>query len=480
MTMTEQIKHAAQIVPSARQLAWQELEFYSFIHFGVNTFTDKEWGLGDEEPSIFNPTEFDAKQWVEVCKSAGMKGLILTCKHHDGFCLWPSAYTDHSVKNSPWRDGEGDLVREVADACREGGLAFGVYLSPWDRHDERYGTDEYNNYFKDQLRELLTNYGDVFCVWFDGACGEGPNGLKQIYDWDGYYKVIREHQPNAVISVCGPDVRWCGNEAGHTRDSEWSVVPEELQDCEKIQEDSQHVDDGEFSKRSNSRDENLGSREAIKSKDKLIWYPAEVNTSIRPGWFYHSAEDDKVRSLEALLDIYYKAVGGNSTFLLNLPPDKRGLIHENDARRMAELGQVIRTVFDQNLASGALAVAEESLDDNHNAMRMLDGNKDSYWRPREGTERAVIDIDLKSVRTFDTIVLQEHIRSGQRIEKLRIEVLEDDTWKPLAGCTIVGYKRILTFDKTTARQIRLVIEESRWCPTISGFEVYNNEGNPTS
>jgi alpha-L-fucosidase len=469
--MSQSIQSLARITPSDRQLAWQELEFYSFIHFGVNTFTNKEWGLGDEEPAIFNPTDFDAKQWVDVCKSAGMKGLILTCKHHDGFCLWPSAYTDHSVMNSPWRGGKGDMVKEVADACREGGLAFGVYLSPWDRHDHRYGSSEYNDYFKLQLRELLTGYGDIFCVWFDGACGEGPNGLKQVYDWDGYYEVIRELQPGAVISVCGPDVRWCGNEAGHTRDSEWSVVPEELWDCEKIQEASQQVDDGEFSKLANSRDENLGSRDKVSGKS-VVWYPAEVNTSIRPGWFYHPAEDDQVRSLEKLLDIYYKSVGGNATFLLNLPPDKRGRIHENDARRMQELGDTLRATFRDNLAHGKRANATESLDDRHDAACLLDGNNTTYWRPKDGTEHAVIELDLLAERTFDTILLQEHIQSGQRIEKLHIEYLDGDIWRHLYDCTIVGYKRICSFLPVTARQLRLTIDESRWYPTLSTFEVY--------
>jgi alpha-L-fucosidase len=475
--MSVSIQSLAQVVPSPRQLAWQELEFYSFIHFGVNTFTDKEWGLGDESPAIFDPTAFDAKQWVDVCKSAGMKGLILTCKHHDGFCLWPSSFTEHSVKNSPWRGGNGDMVKEVADACREGGLSFGVYLSPWDRHDGRYGSSLYNDYFKDQLRELLTGYGDVFCVWFDGACGEGPNGMKQVYDWDGYYEVIRELQPGAVISVCGPDVRWCGNEAGHTRDSEWSVVPKELQDCEKIQEESQHVDDGEFAKRSNSRDENLGSRDAIKDKTDLVWYPAEVNTSIRPGWFYHAAEDDQVRSLEKLLDIYYKSVGGNSTFLLNLPPDKRGLIHENDARRMAELGDRLRATFNDNLASGGHAEATESLDEQHAADRVLDGDKNTYWCPKEGTETAGIEIELQEESVFDTIVLKEHVVSGQRIERLYVEYWTDGSWSKLYECTVVGYKRICSFPPVKAKRVRLTIAESRWCPTLSAVELYLSPQN---
>ena len=232
-TPEEQIRYAASITPSPRQLAWQQLEFYAFTHFGMNTFTNREWGDGTEDPALFNPDALDADQWVAAVKSAGMKALILTCKHHDGFCLWPSAYTEHSVKNSPWKNGQGDVVREVSDACRRGGIKFGVYLSPWDRHDARYGQGKpYDDYFVSQLTELATNYGDIFCFWFDGACGEGKNGKKQIYDWERYYAVLRKLQPNAVLNVCGPDVRWCGNEAGHCRKAEWSVVPAELRDAE--------------------------------------------------------------------------------------------------------------------------------------------------------------------------------------------------------------------------------------------------------
>lgn len=472
--MNDTIRKAAFVAPSSRQLAWQRLEFYSFIHFGINTFTDKEWGLGDEDPALFDPTAFSAKQWVDVCKSAGMRGLILTCKHHDGFCLWPSAYTAHSVKYSPWREGKGDLVREVAEACRAGGIRFGIYLSPWDRHDPRYGSDAYNEYFKNQLRELLTQYGDVFCVWLDGACGEGPNGLKQVYDWDGYYEVIRELQPEAVISVCGPDVRWCGNEAGHTRESEWSVVPAFLRDIEKIQEKSQQIDDGAFSRLVRSEDDDLGSRDAIRDAGQLVWYPAEVNTSIRPGWFYHAAEDDQIRRVDELLDIYYKSVGGNAAFLLNLPPDRRGLIHENDAANLAALGRVLSATFGRNLASGAEASASEEADDLHGAGRILDGSADTCWCPLEGTEQASIVVELPQEAAFDTIVLQEHIQSGQRIEQFRIEVEQGGNWQPLYRHTVLGYKRICRFQETKARRIRLTIEASRWCPTLSAFEVYRS------
>jgi alpha-L-fucosidase len=467
------IEKAAQIKPSHRQLALQQMEFYSFIHFTVNTFTDKEWGLGDEVPTIFNPTALDADQWVQVCKSGGMKGLILTCKHHDGFCLWPSKYTEHSVKNSPWKNGEGDVVKEVAEACKRGGIKFGVYLSPWDRHEKTYGdSDVYNEYFKNQLRELLSNYGDVFCVWFDGACGEGPNGKRQVYDWDGYYKLIRELQPQAVISVCGPDIRWCGNEAGHCRESEWSVVPEHMKDNEKIKEKSQQVDDGEFSKRIGSREEDLGSRKIIKDISELAWYPAEVNTSIRPGWFYHEYEDDKVKTLEELLKVYYGSVGGNASFLLNLPPDRRGLIHENDAARVKELGEFIKKTFAENIAKDAFVTASETMDESHSVFNILDENREKFWCPSEGTENATIEIELKSIHEFDRIVIMEHIEDGQRIEKFTLEYKKDEKWIQFYEGTVVGYKRICCFQKINAQNIRFNITNSRWCPTVTYLGVF--------
>lgn len=470
--MVNNMEFAAKIRPTERQLLWQQMEFYAFIHFTMNTYTGREWGLGNEDPAIFNPDEFNADQWVEVCKSAGMKGLILTCKHHDGFCLWPSIYTEHSVTSAPWKSGIGDMVKDVAEACRRGGIKFGVYLSPWDRHEQTYGSDEYNKYVTNQLRELLTNYGEVFCVWFDGACGEGPNGNRQVYDWDAYYKVIRELQPNAVINVCGPDVRWCGNEAGHCRESEWSVVPAYLQDTEKIQENSQQIDDGLFSKLINTRDSDLGSREAIKNVKDLIWYPAEVNTSIRPGWFYHDYEDDKIKSLDELLKIYYGSVGGNGTFLLNLPPDKRGLIHECDAARMKEFGEVIQKMFHDNLAIAAEAIASETMDENHIVQNIFDENISTYWCPKEGTESCDINIDLRDAMEFDRVVLKEHIKNGQRVEKFILEYLDGDEWKSFYSGTIIGYKHICCFDKVKARYIRFLINNSRWCPEISNMGVY--------
>lgn len=470
--MVNNTQFTAKVRPSERQLLWQQMEFYAFIHFTMNTYTGLEWGLGNEDPSIFNPVEFNADQWVEVCKSAGMKGLILTCKHHDGFCLWPSIYTEHSIKNAPWRSGTVDIVKEVSEACLRGGIKFGVYLSPWDRHEQTYGSEDYNKYFTNQLSELLTNYGEVFCVWFDGACGEGPNGNRQVYDWDAYYKVIRELQPNAVINVCGPDVRWCGNEAGHCREAEWSVVPAYLQDTEKIQEDSQKIDDGMFSKLINTRDSDLGSREAINNVNDLIWYPAEVNTSIRPGWFYHDYEDDKIKSMEELLKIYYGSVGGNGTFLLNLPPDKRGLIHENDAARMNEFGEAIRKMFQDNLAIASEVTASETMDASHSVQNILDESISTYWCPKEGTEFCEILIDLKDRKEFDRVVLKEHIKNGQRVEKFTLEYLDGDEWKTVYSGTVIGYKHICCFDKVTARNIRFTINASRWCPEISNMGIY--------
>ncbi|MGN7357936.1 alpha-L-fucosidase [Paenibacillus sp. SAF-054] len=474
--MSERIQYAAQVKPTERQLAVQEMEFYSFIHFTVNTYTDQEWGTGQEDPAIFNPAELDADQWVEAVKSAGMKGLILTCKHHDGFCLWPSRYTEHSVKSSPWKNGQGDVVREVSDACRRGGIKFGIYLSPWDRHEPTYGDSEvYNEYFKNQLRELLTGYGDIFCVWFDGACGEGPNGKRQVYDWDAYYALIRELQPNACISVCGPDIRWCGNEAGHCRPSEWSIVPASLQDNEKIQENSQQEDNPEFARKFSSVDEDLGSREAIGPERSLIWYPAEVNTSIRPGWFYHAAEDDKVKSLEELLHVYEGSVGGNATFLLNLPPDRRGLIHEKDVQRLRELGEALRRRYGVNLAAAAAASASES-EEGHGAEQAVDGNRDSFWAPKPGTEQASIEIDLGQEQTFGRVILQEY-RYSQRIERFTLECKIGGEWKSIYSGTVVGRKKICGFEAVSSRFIRLNITESRWWPNLSAFEVYGSDTN---
>lgn len=462
-----------QVVPSQRQFEYQRLEFYSFVHFTVNTFTGKEWGDGKESPSIFNPVKFNAQQWVDALKSAEMRGLILTCKHHDGFCLWPSKYTSHTVANSPYKNGEGDIVKEVSDACREAGIKFGVYLSPWDRNNQAYGYGKpYNDYFVNQLTELLTNYGEVFSVWFDGACGEGSNGKKQVYDWERYYEVIRRLQPKACINVCGPDIRWCGNEAGDTRKAEWSVVPARTSKTEIIAEQSQKVDDDNFRKRKiSASDQDLGSREILKDEADLIWYPAEVNTSIRPGWFYHEEEDDKVRSLEELIKIYYNSVGGNATFLLNIPPTKEGLFHENDVKRLNEIGEYLRQAFAKNLMDSAELTAASFMD-GHGIENVRTDDYQTYFRTEDGITEAVIEAAWKGKQEIRHIVLKENIKCSQRIEAYTIEAWQDGEYRTVYEGTVIGYKRIVPIDRLTTDKIRIHILDSRVAPTLSFIGVY--------
>ncbi|MCQ2513456.1 MAG: alpha-L-fucosidase, partial [Lachnospiraceae bacterium] len=449
----------------------QELEFYAFVHFTVNTFTDKEWGDGKENSEIFNPEKLDAEQWVSNIKAAGMRGLILTCKHHDGFCLWPSKYTKHTVAKSPYKDGTGDVVKEVSEACKKYGIKFGIYLSPWDRNCELYGRGkDYDDYFVNQLTELLTGYGEVFSVWFDGACGEGPNGKIQYYDWDRYYQKIRELQPNACISVCGPDVRWCGNEAGHTRPAEWSVVPESAKDSEIIAEKSQQEDNEKFRlRRVDARDEDLGSREILKTEERLIWYPAEVNTSIRPGWFYHEYEDDKVRPLEELINIYMNSVGGNATFLLNIPPTKEGLFHENDCKRLHEIGETLEKAFKNNLLDDAL------IETNGNGAE--DIRKDSYEGSLSGKSdtETVISAKWNEPVGVEYIVIKEDIHFSQRIEEFVVEALINGSFKTVYRGTVVGHKRIVPLEKIVTDRICIRITDSRMKPIISFIGIYGVE-----
>jgi alpha-L-fucosidase len=444
------LRKAAHVVPTPPQLVWQEMEFIGFAHFGVNTFSDSEWGTGKEDPKSFNPTAFDADQWVAACKDAGIKMLILTCKHHDGFCLWPSNYTEHSVKNSPWRDGKGDVVQEVSDACKRGGIKFGVYLSPWDRHEATYGTDAYNEFYKGQLRELLANYGDVTEVWWDGACGEGPNGKKQEYEWGGYIRAAREMQPDAVLAICGPDVRWVGNEDGLARESEWSVLP--LPCASAMTKD-------------------LGNRKYLVKARQLGWYPAECDVSIRPGWFYHPKQDGEVKSLKELLDIYYASVGRNSVLLLNIPPDQRGLFHENDVARLRELRATLDETFKTNLATGKAVTASSAATD-HAAAAAVDGNGDTYWTTADGVIQASLEFDLGQPATFDRAMLQEMISTGQRVEQFKLEAWDGAAWKEIATATTIGHKRLLRFPAVTASKVRLTILDARDCPTIREFGLF--------
>lgn len=459
------------IVPSRRQLDFQEMEFYCFVHFTVNTFTGNEWGNGNENPAIFNPIKFDANQWVDAIKSAGMKGLILTCKHHDGFCLWPSKYTNHNVSASPYKNGTGDIVREVSDACKKGGIKFGIYLSPWDRNQRCYGSGkEYDDYFVNQLTELLTGYGEIFDVWFDGACGECSNGKRQIYDWERYYDVIRKLQPKACISVCGPDVRWCGNESGDTRESEWSVVPKRTTDTERIAENSQQTDDENFRQRKiRASDKDLGSRKILQNEDELVWYPAEVNTSIRPGWFYHESENEKLRSLDELFNIYVNSVGGNATFLLNVPPTEDGLFHPNDVKRLDELGKYLHKTFNINLLDKAklTASAEEP---GHEIDHVRKDTYDDYFRTPYGCVSCEISVEFPSATDVSFIVLKENIKLSQRIERFTVK---DSNGKIIYRGTVVGHKKIARLAQII-RTDRLIItvEDSRIFPTISFLGIY--------
>ncbi|MGB8452514.1 MAG: alpha-L-fucosidase [Anaerocolumna sp.] len=462
-----------QIVPSERQLRYQEVEFYSFVHFTVNTFTDKEWGDGTEDPAIFNPKKFNAWQWVESIKAAGMKGLILTCKHHDGFCLWPSKYTDHTVASSPYKDSKGDIVKEVSEACKEAGISFGVYLSPWDRNNKTYGQGKvYDDFFVHQLEELLSNYGEVFSVWFDGACGEDPNGKKQIYDWNRYYEVIRRLQPNACISVCGPDVRWCGNEAGDTRPSEWSVVPERARDTEKIAENSQKQDDDCFRRRNiSAHDVDLGSREILEKEEDLIWYPAEVNTSIRPGWFYHEYEDDKVKPLSKLIHIYENSVGGNATFLLNIPPNKDGLFHENDVRRLHEIGDYLKKTYEKNLMDTAKLEVNPVMT-GFGIENVRTDQYDTCFRTEDGITECIIHLKWDEKVNIKHIVLKENIRLSQRIERFMVQAGQDGTLKTIYEGTIVGHKKIIPVEEISTSELSIHILDARVSPTLSFLGVY--------
>jgi alpha-L-fucosidase len=470
----EIISKAAHITPSPRQHAWQEMECNAFIHFGMNTFTDRQWGLGNEDPKLFNPTQFDAHQWVRVCKQAGMKMILLTAKHHDGFCLWPSRYTDHSVKNSPWKEGKGDVVKEVSDACREGGIRFGIYLSPWDRHEPTYGNSPlYNEFYKNQLRELMTEYGDITEVWLDGACDDEGIRKNQHYDWQGFYEIIRKHQPHAVIAGMGPDVLVNADETGYGYETVWSVIP---------------LYPGHPSRWITPRDyralfsefitfytqPDLGSRENIKNSTELTWFPTENITSIRPGWFYTLREDDKVKSVDKLLDIYYSSHGCNAVLLLNLPPDRRGLIHENDVKHLLEFRSVLDATFKHNIALHAKVQASEIRDNNPiwTAEKVVDGNNDTYWTTNDGTTSAFLEFDLGQPQTFNRAMLQEYNRLGQRIEEFALDTWDGQNWQEFARAATVGYKRLLRFDHITSTKVRLRITQSRVCPTLSNFGLF--------
>ena len=467
------IAQAVQIRPTPRQLAWQEMETIAFMHFGMNTFTDREWGEGTEDPRQFDPTALDAHQWAEVCRDAGFRMIILTAKHHDGFCLWPSRFTEHCVRNSPWRNGKGDVVSEAAEACRAAGLKFGVYLSPWDRHEPAYGdSPRYNEHFRNQLRELLTQYGDIGEVWFDGACAEGPNGKRQRYDWASYHALIRELQPHAVIAICGPDCRWVGNESGVARPTEWSVVG--------VNFDGPPADFNEafYNQCCNMAGNELadethpGHAARLAQAWKSVWWPAETDVSVRPGWFYHPSEDLRVHSLEHLVDIYYKSVGRNTVLLMNIPPDRRGLIHENDAERLREWRRTLDHTFRTDLCMGRTATATSARDPAHGADKAVDGTPASFWAAADGATDAAVEVDLGKPARFNRLCLQEAISEGQRIAEYALEAWHDGAWKEVARGTTVGYKKLDRFGSVTASRVRVVIRGSRAAPTLRTLSLY--------
>ncbi|MCL2221453.1 MAG: alpha-L-fucosidase [Oscillospiraceae bacterium] len=461
------LERLVSIRPTSGQINWQALEFYAFIHYGVNTYTDMEWGSGKESPAIFNPTALDTDKWCEHLKSANMTAVIITAKHHDGFCLFDSKYTNHTVMHSPYGK---DIVAELAESCRNYGLKLGVYLSPWDQHDHRYGTgDEYNDFFCNQLTELMTNYGELFCLWFDGACGEGPNGKIQAYDWERYFALIRKIMPNAVIASMGPDVRWCGNEAGVCRESEFSVVPMAMSDIKLIQDMSQKEDSPDFASIVHDRCvEDIGSREALKDVAELCWYPAEVDYSIRPGWFYHASEDDKVHSLERLKTVYLKSVGGNAALLLNIPPNRAGLIHANDAKRIAELGDWIRASFSVNLLENAVFTASDT-EVGYCAENINKGT----WKSLEDSQKPWVEAVTETPVSPKYLVLQEDISHSQRIERFTLSCLENGNWTQVCTDTIVGYKRICMIEKTfTSDKWKIEITSCRLGATLKSFMLF--------
>lgn len=462
----EQLRSLAQVRPSERQLAWQEMGFYAFVHFGMNTMSDREWGLGDEDPAMFDPTKLDVDQWMRALAAAEMTGAILTVKHHDGFCLWPTAHTDHSVASSPWRDGQGDLVREFADAAKRHGLKLGIYLSPWDRHEPTYGRGrEYDDFFIRQLEEVLTGYGDVFSVWFDGANGEGPDGRRQEYDWERYYEVIRRLQPNAVIAVCGPDVRWCGNEAGHTRPEEWSVVPASLRDAERIAERSQQADDGVFARLVRSDEQDLGSRTALADQlGDLAWYPAEVNTSIRPGWFYHSEEDDAVRSADELFDLWTSAAGGNGCLLLNVPPTPDGLLARPDVEALAGVGERIRAFRAGVIPATATASSGDIVEGDGGLSDPFGAGRTVTWSPDDEDAQPRITLRFDEPSAVRAVVVREAIAAGQRVERVVVRNLADGAVLASAGC--VGFLKVIRIDSAPVEGIVVEFPQSRTAPAL--------------
>ncbi len=451
-------------IPSASQIAWHEMEMNAFIHFTVNTFTDLEWGMGSESPSLFNPSRADPGQWTDILYRTGFKGVILTCKHHDGFCLWPSKYTDHAIQNSPYKAGKGDLVKELSDACRQSGLKFGVYLSPWDRNNADYGKPAYIDYYRKQLRELFTQYGPVFEMWFDGANGGtgyygGANEKRSIdgrtyYDWPGTLDMVRKLQPDVIFfSDAGPGVRWVGNEKGIAGLTNWNMITA----------DTLYAGKPGIEKLLNEGSESGTS-----------WIPAETDVSIRPGWFYHEKENDKVKTPQQLFDIYLTSVGRGSVLLLNVPPDRRGLIAEQDQLSLQGFHDLLKNEFKTNLTNGAKISASSyrGKENTFAAAGVTDGDKGTYWATDDNIKSGWVEIAFDGQRAVKYVVIQEYIKLGQRVKSFSIELWQDGKWKEVASGTTIGYKRILKIVPSETGKVRVNIIDSRACPVLSNIEIF--------
>ena len=441
-------------IPSPQQVEWQKMEMNMFAHFGPNTFTGREWGLGTEAEDIFNPTDLDCGQWASIARAAGFKGIIITGKHHDGFCLWPNPVSTHTVAASPWKDGKGDVLKELSDACEAEGLKFGVYISPWDRNDPHYGTPEYNDVYVKTLESVHDGrYGTIFEQWFDGANGEGPNGKKQVYDWPLFHETVLKYSPGAIMfSDVGPGCRWVGNEKGVAGRTNWSLL-----DIEG------------FTPGAGSPPTDTLNRGNVHGHS---WIPAETDVSIRPGWFWREGENGKVKSVDDLLDIYYSSVGRNSLLLLNVPPDDRGRLHPVDSARLLEFKAALDEIFKENLAEGAKATATSTRGRKFAAGNILEDGYDALWAAADGVDEATVTFRLDGKKTFNRIMLQEYIPLGQRVRAFSIEAMTDDgKWQPIAEETTIGYKRIVLTDKVTTDRIRVSFKGYA-PPLINGFGLF--------
>ena len=457
------------VLPSERQLHWSELGFYNFLHFTVNTFTDKEWGEGDENPAIFNPSAFDAHLICAVLKEAGSKGVILTCKHHDGFCLWPTKTTEHSIRYSPYKNGQGDIVRELSEAAAQTGLKFGVYLSPWDRNNAAYGTPAYIDIYRRQLRELLTGYGPIFEVWHDGANGGSGyyGGAKETrtidkvhyYDWPNTWSLVRKLQPEAVIfSDVGPDIRWVGNEKGIAGETCWATY-------------SPVATNGGTAVPGDVREK----ESTVGTRDGKYWLPAECDVSIRPGWFWHPAENGKVKSPQELFDLYCVSTGRGASFLLNVPPDRRGLIHEADAESLRGFGRIINATFAHNLAAGSRVKASNVRGERkeYQPIHLLDDNRHTYWATDDSVREADVVFELPNAIDFNLVQVREDIALGQRIGGFSVEYWKDGSWASFGTGTSIGSCRILRSPQmVNSNRVRLKITESEACPALSEFGLF--------